>query len=78
MKITIKYFGWIAETVGTKEETVSVENCSLDELVDSVQSKFQSLKNTTYRISYNLSLNHDNPNLKDGDEIAFLPPFSGG
>jgi len=78
MKITVKYFGWIAETVGTTLENVLIEKSSLNEFVDSVQSKFPILKNSSYRISYNLSLNQDNPELKDGDEIAFLPPFSGG
>lgn len=78
MKITVKYFGWIAETVGTAEENVLVEKSSLNEFIDSVQSKFPILKNSSYRISYNLSLNHNNPLLQEGDEIAFLPPFSGG
>jgi molybdopterin converting factor small subunit len=31
-----------------------------------------------FRVSVNNEITADNPDLKDGDEIALLPPFAGG
>jgi molybdopterin converting factor subunit 1 len=78
MKVTVKYFGMLAETAGKKEETLNVaEGISAKELKD--------LQITTYLIpdaeSVQLAVNQDlitEVELKEGDEVAFLPPFAGG
>ncbi|MDR5590508.1 MoaD/ThiS family protein [Christiangramia sp. SM2212] len=78
MKLNIKYFGIIAEAAGKTEEVLEVsDEVSLDEL------KQERVQN--YKIqdpdSIQLAVNHElkfNIKLKDGDEIAFLPPFAGG
>lgn len=43
-----------------------------------LKNKFPQLKNFTYRIAVNKEIINKNTKLNDGDEIAFLPPFSGG
>lgn len=78
MKVTVKYFGMLAETAGKKEEILNVAaGTSAKELKD--------LQITTYLIpdaeSVQLAVNQDlitEVELKEGDEVAFLPPFAGG
>jgi molybdopterin converting factor subunit 1 len=78
MKINIKYFGMIAETTGKNEEILDV-----DEGMSTVELKDRQIK--TYQIadpeSVQLAVNHNlntEVELKEGDEVAFLPPFAGG
>lgn len=78
MKVTVKYFGMLAETAGKKEEILD-----LDEGLSSRDLKNRQVK--TYRIpdadSVQLAVNQNlntEVELKEGDEVAFLPPFAGG
>ncbi len=78
MKITIKYFGAIAEVTGSVEETIdSKEISSLDSLRNYTISKYEGLNELSFQLAVNQSL-AENTKLKDGDEVAFLPPFAGG
>lgn len=79
MKITIKYFGVIAEETGKTEEVLELDS----KVVDIEYLKERSF--STYSISDTQSIQVAvNQNmgatgaLQDGDEVAFLPPFSGG
>ncbi len=78
MKVTIKYFGWIAEKKGTSIEEMEHNFTNLEDLVQFIHSSNPSLTSTNYRVSVNLNLTPTEFTLKEGDEIAFLPPFSGG
>jgi len=78
MKATIKYFGWIAEKKGKSSEEMDHNFINLDELVQFIHSSNPSLSSTNYRVSVNLNLTPSELLLQEGDEIAFLPPFSGG
>lgn len=77
MKIKLLFFGNISDITGTGEMDYSnaadTETLELD-----LKNKFPQLKNFTYRIAVNKVIINENTKFKDGDEIAFLPPFSGG
>ena len=77
MKIKLLFFGNISDITGTGEMEYSnaadTETLELD-----LKNKFPQLKNFTYRIAVNKEIINKNTKIKDGDEIAFLPPFSGG
>ncbi|MEM0939707.1 MAG: MoaD/ThiS family protein [Bacteroidota bacterium] len=78
MSITIKYFGAIEDVTGIAEESVSLEQISsLEELKEHCLARYNDIKNLSFRLAVNQSLT-DNANLKEGDEVAFLPPFAGG
>lgn len=78
MKVTIKYFGILAETVGKKEEILEVaEGISAAELKDLQIKTYQIPEAESVQLAVNQDLNTE-VELKDGDEVVFLPPFAGG
>ena len=77
MKIKLLFFGNISDITGTGEMDYS-NAADTDMLELDLKNKFPQLKNFTYRIAVNKEIINKNTKLNDGDEIAFLPPFSGG
>tara|TARA_R100000935_G_scaffold57862_1_gene92942 strand:- start:377 stop:613 length:237 start_codon:yes stop_codon:yes gene_type:complete len=78
MKVTLKYFGVIAESAGKSEEVLELEQgLSVKELKDQQIKKYQIQDAASVQVAVNQDLNNE-VELKDGDEVAFLPPFAGG
>jgi len=78
MKVTLKYFGMIAESAQKTEEVIEFDQCiSISELKALQIKKYQIEDSESIQIAVNQNLNHE-IELKDGDEVAFLPPFAGG
>lgn len=79
MQITIKYFGVLAEETGTNEETLDL--AQIDPTVAGVRNyclaKYPLTDPASIQIAVNQQL-HSEAALVDGDEVALLPPFSGG
>lgn len=81
MRITVhlKYFGVIAEEAGKSEETLKLDTDAAD--VDSLKSHCYKMYSISDRNSIQVAVNQEigkSGKLQDGDEVAFLPPFSGG
>jgi len=78
MAITIKYFGAIEEATGVAEESILLEDItSLEELREYTLTKYAEIKGLSYQLALNQVLT-ESGSLKEGDEVAFLPPFAGG
>ena len=78
MKVTLKYFGVIAESAGKSEEVLELEQgLSLRELKDQQIKTYQIQDAASVQIAVNQNLDNE-VELKEGDEVAFLPPFAGG
>ncbi|XCF05330.1 MoaD/ThiS family protein [Tamlana crocina] len=77
MKITIKYFGQIAEVTQKEMEQMEVSGGSISKVLDVLYSKYNNLKNKEFKIAQNQELVSKDEKLT-GAEIALLPPFSGG
>lgn len=79
MKVTIKYFGMFAEQAGLNEEIMDLSGIGtdLENLKQHCQERYQLSHCDSMRLAVNQQLDH-NESLKEGDEIAFLPPFAGG
>ncbi|NDP27929.1 MAG: MoaD/ThiS family protein [Flavobacterium sp.] len=78
MKVCVKYFGMIAESAGKIEEVLELEQgLSIKELKDQQLKKYQIRDAESVQIAVNQNLDNE-VELKDGDEVAFLPPFAGG
>ena len=77
MKIKLLFFGNISDITGTGEVNYS-DAADTDMLELNLKNKFPQLKNFIYRIAVNKKITNENTKLTDGDEVAFLPPFSGG
>lgn len=77
MRIPIKYFGLIAEITKCQEETISFSGNFIFELLETLHSKYPELKNNGFQVAQHRALVTVETRLT-GEEIALLPPFSGG
>jgi len=78
MKVTVRYFGSIAEKVGKSAEMMSFDDdAKLSFLQKDIEKRYGEIISLTYRLSVNKKLVEE-VDLADGDEVAFLPPFAGG
>ena len=77
MEITILLFGNLAQLAGTTKLVLQdvKDSAACQELL---LTKFPTFKNNIYVIALNQELITENQTLNDGDELAFLPTFSGG
>lgn len=78
MKVTVKYFGLVAEAAEKSEEVLE-----LNGVLTALELKEQCLNglNISDKDSVQIAVNQnldDTITLKDGDEVALLPPFAGG
>jgi sulfur-carrier protein len=77
MEIKVLFFGVLAEVAKTGFR--SYQNIeSFGDLRLRIADDFPEFVHYSYRISVNNEILNNEPILSDGDEIAFLPPFSGG
>jgi len=78
MKIKIKYFGKLAEQSGKQEEHVELQKEeTLESLKASILHKYDFRDVESIQVALNQNLDEQR-SLRDGDELAFLPPFAGG
>ncbi|WP_421807094.1 MoaD/ThiS family protein [Flagellimonas sp.] len=78
MKVIVKYFGLVAEAAEKSEEVLELNGA-----LTAMELKAQCLNGLaiadkdSVQIAVNQNLD-DTITLKDGDEVALLPPFAGG
>ncbi len=77
MRITLKYFGQIAEVTEKQEEQIDIEAQVIAELLELLYSKYEGLKSKDFQVAQNQELVINTAEIT-GAEIALLPPFSGG
>jgi molybdopterin converting factor small subunit len=77
MGIKVLFFGVLAEVTNTSMKYYN-NVISLGDLRLRIQDDFPEIVHYNFRISVNNEIINDDPVLNDGDEIALLPPFSGG
>jgi molybdopterin synthase catalytic subunit len=81
MKVRVLYFGQLRELANKREEPVEVPNgATVQQLFDRCAEGFPQLKNfdDVIAIGVNHSFAGRDQVLNDGDEVAMLPPVSGG
>ena len=80
MTITVKYFGIIADFTKKKEEAFHLNEAmnSIQSLQSHLEKLYPEIKNNTYSFALNQKITNQNATLQNQDEIALLPPFSGG
>lgn len=77
MEIKIIFFGQLAEVTG-KSNIILTGISDTDGLKKSLQQQYPALKELTFSIAINKKIIQEKTNLKSEDEVALLPPFSGG
>ena len=83
MKITVKYFASIRESIGHGSEAVATSTATLaalrDELIARGGVYAQALaRGKTLRMALNQTMADEATVLQDGAEVAFFPPVTGG
>lgn len=80
MKILIKAFGIAAEICGSRQIEMELPNeCSVSQLKKHLVNAYPKLKDLmSYRIAVNHTYESDIFVLKSNDEVAIIPPVSGG
>lgn len=78
MKVTVKYFGLVAEAAEKSEEVLEFNRAlTASELKVQCLNGLEIADKESVQIAVNQNLD-DTITLKDGDEVALLPPFAGG
>jgi molybdopterin synthase sulfur carrier subunit len=77
MNIEIKYFGMLAEVTGCTSEILELQVSPVSGLKELLFEKYPALQQKDFRIAQNQELVSEEA-LLTGQEIAILPPFSGG
>jgi molybdopterin synthase sulfur carrier subunit len=83
LKITIKYFASIREAVGRSGEAVETSATSLaglrDELIARGEAYAQCLaRGKSVRVALDQLMSDESAALREGCEVAFFPPVTGG
>ena len=78
MKVMVKYFGLVAEAAEKSEEVMELNGeLTALELKEQCLNGLSISDKDSVQIAVNQNLD-DKTTLKDGDEVALLPPFAGG
>ena len=76
MNITVKYFASLREQLGKSEETLTLDVATpISELWQNVSGITDS---ENILMTINMEYVKSDAIVKDGDEIAFFPPVTGG
>lgn len=79
MIITILCFGIAKEIVGKQKLSLTVENkTTISKLHLILRSKYKKLSTIPFLLSVNAVYAKDKTKLRDGDEVAIIPPTNGG
>jgi sulfur-carrier protein len=77
MEIKVLFFGVLAEVTKTRFKHYR-DITSYDDLRLRIQDEFPEIVHYNYRIALNSEIINEDPELKNEDEIAYMPPFAGG
>lgn len=79
MEITIRLFALYREAVGRRDLTWSAEDgTTVADLWRALRETYPGLPNIQPAVAINAEYAPFTATVRDGDEVAFLPPVSGG
>ena len=83
MIVTIKFFASLRDVTGFEEMKHEFEGSNLAELIDSLEQAltgeaYEEITAKNVKVALNQELIDGSAVVSDGDEIAFLPPVTGG
>lgn len=83
MTIRVRYFARLRDLMGTSEEilpAVGVADAAglIEKIAAGRPDAADALRHASVRVEVNGVIGARSARLKDGDEVALLPPFSGG
>ena len=81
MRIRVVYLGMLKETIGRPTDSIEVpESATLKELLDAAQKQAPAIEDFRKILAYSVNYEYAlvDHKLRDGDEVALLPPVTGG
>lgn len=80
IQVTILYFAQVREATKVKRETLEItKNTSVTDLLSLIRMRYPKLRTAgDFKTSVNHKLVMTSAILRDKDEVALLPPISGG
>ncbi len=83
MKVTLRYFASVRETMGTGSESVDTQATTVgalrDELIARGGVHAEALaRGKAVRLALNQTMTDESAALNDGAEVGFFPPVTGG
>ena len=81
MKVRVKLFASFRDIVGAKEEEISLpEGSTVQQLLEMYIERFPQMGRFREHIILSVNRDYGAPTrvLREGDEVSFLPPVSGG
>lgn len=80
MKINVKFFALGKELIGVSEiEMEFPETLTVQTLIERLKQDYEKFKElSSFRVAVNMEFSDVSAVLKDGDEVAIIPPVSGG
>lgn len=83
MTVTVKFFASLRDVTGIEEIQHEFEGVSLTDLIVSLKKAltheaFVEITAKNVKVALNQELIDDSAAISDGDEVAFLPPVTGG
>ena len=77
MKIQLRFFGQLAEIAGVSHLEV-MDIYDTHSLIKKMGEDYPKLNTCKFLVSVEKKIIKENIELESGNEVAFLPPFSGG
>lgn len=77
MEIDVLFFGSLADFAGVRRKHYSGIG-SYSDLMHRIGDDYPGMEHYTFKIAVNRTIINEAPLLRDGDELAFMPPFAGG
>ena len=81
MRVKVKLFAVFRDIIGAKEEDLDIgPDTTVQQLLEQYISRFPQMSRVRDHIILSVNRDYGSPSrkLKEGDEVSFLPPVSGG
>ena len=79
MLLHVQYFGRLQDLTQCAQSPIDLpEPCTVATLLEQVQKDYPPLAEAAFQVAVNRRLASTNQVIEAGDEVALLPPFSGG
>ena len=79
MKVKVCFFATCREIVGKSEMELELqEGEPISSLIETLQSDYHYFLTMPIKVAVNAEYAEDDYRLQDGDEVALIPPISGG